>query len=167
MEVTRGWKVGSHIAIDAEKAGQELEQIGGELTPSQVVSYAEKHKKSELHKHFEWDNKTAGDLYRLQQARHLLSCIVIEKEVSTSKGEKQIIITRAYENIKIENDNSETERFYVPIEVALASPKLREQVIDGIQKAIFDLQEKARTYETYLKSPSKFRKGLDTALGAV
>jgi hypothetical protein len=168
MEITHGWKVGSCIKINADKAAHELEAIGGEITPRQVVTYAEGHKRSELHKHFEWDNEKAGDLYRLQQARHILACIVIEKEISTPKGDKEIIIMRGYENVEIENeDDTEDKRFYVPTEVALSTPKLREQVLDGIEKTIFDLQVKAKTYGNYLKNPSKFSKGIETALQSI
>jgi len=171
MEVTYGWKVGSCIGIDAEKAGKELEQLGEENTPEMVVDYAGKHKRSELYKHFEkkglWDDQYAANIARINEARHILNCITIQREVSTSKGEKQLVIVRAYENIKIEADENETRRVYVPTETALSVPEMREQVIDGIRKSIYDLQEKSRIYETYLKNPARFRDGIDIVAEAV
>jgi hypothetical protein len=168
MTSVYSWKVGSRLKGDANKIGVELETMGDQVTPEGVVSYASKHKKSELHNQFEWNDSTAGNLYRLQQARHLLGCIVIEKETTTPQGEKQIVITRAYENVKIYDDEQEVaDRVYIPIDTALTVPEHREYVISSIRKAIQDLQEKARTYNTYLKNSNQFSSGLDTALKAV
>lgn len=55
----------------------ELEKIrardkDGILYPKKVVSAA-KPKDSPLHAHFTWDNRRAGDEWRLQQARQLIS----------------------------------------------------------------------------------------------
>jgi len=167
MKGIYSWKTGSHCKGDASKVGAELETIGEQVTPENVVAFAAKHKKSELHGEFEWDNETAGHLHRLNQARHLLACIIIEREVQTPKGKKEVVITRAYENVKVA-DNDETEkRVYVPIDVALTVPEHRDFVISGIFKAIQDLQDKARVYDGYLKNPVKFNTGLNTALKAV
>jgi len=166
MKGVYSWKTGSHCKGDATKVGAELEEIGEQVTPEAVVAFAAKHKKSELHGEFEWDNETAGHLHRLNQARHLLSCIVIEREVKTPKGKKEVVITRAFENVKDLN-NEDGKRVYVPIDVALTVPEHRDFVISGIFKAIQDLQDKARAYDSYLKNPVKFNSGLNTALKAV
>jgi hypothetical protein len=172
MEISYGWKIGSCINIDAEKAGKELEQIGDQNTPEMVVGFAQTHKRSELYKHFDkkglWDDQYAASVARANEARHLLNSITIQREVSTSKGEKEFIIVRAYENIKLEGDEyTESRRVYIPTETALSNPDMREQVIEGIRKSIFDLQEKSRNYETYLKNPAKFRSGIETAMDGV
>jgi len=167
------WKEGSHCKGDAAKVGAELEVIGKQVTPDSVVAFAAKHKKSELHGEFEWDNEKAGHLHRLNQARHLLACIVIEREIRTSSGKKELVIARAYENVKVPddkrlyNDSEAEKRVYVPIDVALTVPEHRAFVINGIFKAIEDLQDKARIYDSFLKNPVKFNSGLNTALKAV
>jgi predicted transcriptional regulator len=166
MKSIYSWKAGSHCTGNAGKVGTELEALGDQVTPDAVVAYAAKHKKSELHSQFEWNNEIAGHLHRLNQARHLLACIVIEKETVSPKGKKEIVITRAYENIKVSKDETE-KRVYVPIDAALSVPEHREYVIESIRRAIGDLQEKARAYETYLKNSAQFNLGLDSALKAV
>lgn len=53
----------------------ELRALKGKskiLNPKKVVDWAGKNPKSELHKHFEWDDKKAGAAFRLWQARELI-----------------------------------------------------------------------------------------------
>ena len=67
------WKVNGIFKADAVKVYQE---IGNEnVTPESVLEKA-KDKKSELHKCFDWDDKTAANKYRLQQARQIIQFIV-------------------------------------------------------------------------------------------
>lgn len=65
----------------------ELEQVRksnrGVLTAQNVVSYA-KDKSSALHSQFDWDNKSAGNKYRLWQARQLIALHVDVVEEDTS-----------------------------------------------------------------------------------
>lgn len=53
----------------------ELRQISkshdGLLNPVDVVAFA-RNKSTALHSQFEWDNRKAGEAYRLEQARHLI-----------------------------------------------------------------------------------------------
>lgn len=60
-------------------AREELEKIreksGGTLIPELVVEYAKK-KNNPLHKYFSWDDSEAARLYRLQQARAVISVVV-------------------------------------------------------------------------------------------
>jgi len=144
-----------------------LEAIGDQVTPDSVVAYAAKHRRSELYSQFEWDNEKAGHLHRLNQARHLLACIVIERKAVTSKGKKEVIITRAYENVKVAGNDETEKRVYIPIDAALTVPEHRAFVIENIRKAINELHEKARVYDTYLKNAVQFNNGLDIALKSV
>lgn len=67
------WKVNGIFKADAAKVYQE---IGTEnVTPESVLEKA-KDKKSELHKCFDWDDKSAANKYRLQQARQIIQLIV-------------------------------------------------------------------------------------------
>ena len=56
-----------------------LEDRRGRLTPEQVVEAA-RDKASALHDCFEWDDSTAAEKYRLDQARDLLKRVKIEIE---------------------------------------------------------------------------------------
>ena len=67
------WKIDGIFKADAAKVYQE---IGSEnVTPESVLEKA-KDKKSELHKCFDWDDKSAANKYRLQQARQIIQFIV-------------------------------------------------------------------------------------------
>ena len=75
------WKNGSRISIDPEKAYQEIDSLE-EKTPESVLEKA-RDENTELHKHFEWRDDVAAEKYRLQQARHLIVCMVeIQNESS-------------------------------------------------------------------------------------
>lgn len=96
------WSSVSFANADANKVGKELEGIEkkGELTRETVLEFA-KNKKSELHKCFEWDDKIAGEKYRLYQASYILTSISIVYEEEPKKA------TRMYVSIK--NDNEKRE----------------------------------------------------------
>lgn len=64
---------------DPVKVVKELESIGEEVKPQQMVDYAKTHKKSELHKCFTWDNSTAADKYRLYEARQIQRNLIITR----------------------------------------------------------------------------------------
>jgi hypothetical protein len=63
---------------NAQVIGDVLHKIkqkhDGELQNEFIVEEAS-NTRSPLHKHFEWDNKVAGHLYRIGQARHLIDAI--------------------------------------------------------------------------------------------
>jgi hypothetical protein len=108
------WSSASFQA-NAQKVGEELEEIEilGELDSNSVLKYAKENRQSELSKCFEWDDKIAGEKYRMQQACQVLCSISIaikeepvEKErvyvnvVSSNSGKKK------YKNINevLKND---------------------------------------------------------------
>jgi hypothetical protein len=68
------WKNGSRISIDPEKAYQEMDSLT-EKSPENVLEKA-RDESTELHKYFEWRDDVAAEKYRLQQARHLIVCMV-------------------------------------------------------------------------------------------
>ena len=69
---------------DPQQIGEALEEIrlgnGGQLHPGAVVESA-RDAKSPLHSHFEWDDRKAAELHRMDQARALIRSIrVIDDE---------------------------------------------------------------------------------------
>ena len=108
------WK-SSCFDVNVQAVGEELEKIEelGEISSEKVLEYAEKHKKSELYKCFEWDDKIASRKYRLQQASCILSSISIEiKEEPVEKQKVYYSVvssesgSRKFKNIKeiVKND---------------------------------------------------------------
>lgn len=68
--------------ITAQIAGEELariEQQHGELKPPTVVDEA-RPEDALLHPAFEWDDFTAAELHRQNQARHLIRAVQVVKE---------------------------------------------------------------------------------------
>lgn len=102
---------------DVQKVGEELEILEKmtEISNKSVLEFAKVNKKSELYKCFEWDDKIAGEKYRLSQASNLISSIsfIIEEEpikkqkiyFSIKTDEKE---SRKFKNIKdILEDNED------------------------------------------------------------
>lgn len=98
------WK-GFSFKGDATVVGHELEtiEVGGELTNKEVLSYAEKHQDSELHKCFDWDDEVAGNKWRLSQASTILSAITIVTSEKTDTTPEETV--KAY--VVIQNKDNE------------------------------------------------------------
>lgn len=75
------FKSGSFIKADAQVAGEMCERLAGEgrLTAKELVN-ENRPKSAPLHGAFEWRNNVAAELYREQQARHIMNCLLIVKE---------------------------------------------------------------------------------------
>ena len=73
------WKMSGVFKADAEKVSAEIESIGSEATPAEIVEKA-KDESTELHKCFEWDDSIAAQRWRLQQARQIVCLLVYEEE---------------------------------------------------------------------------------------
>lgn len=92
------WKVSGLHKVDAQKAGEELEKLTDadkNLSPEKVVE-ASRSEDAVLHGEFEWNDETAAEKYRVEQARSLirnLTVKVIEPESKTP------VETRAFVHI--------------------------------------------------------------------
>ena len=134
------WKSAGFNA-DVQKVGEELEVLEKmtEISNKSVLEFAKKNKSSELNKCFEWDDKKAGEKYRLHQESTLISSIsfVIEEEpvkkqkiyFSIKSDEKE---TRKFKNIK---DILEDDEDYKAL----------------IQKAKNELETCTNNYESLLR----------------
>ena len=121
------WKPGVNIKIKAHVAAKRLEKIrkkqkGKTLTPDVVVADAES-VSSPLHRVFEWSDRKAGAMYRLDQARYLIRSIVVEYE-----GRPAV---RAFVSIVVDHEPS-----YTTIELAINEPVLREQIIERAKREL-------------------------------
>lgn len=89
------WKINGIYKADPNKVYEEITSIGDKFTPEQIVSYAKKNKKSELHKCFEWDDTVAAQKYRISQAQTIIRNIVVVKEVDDEDKNTGRIVVRA------------------------------------------------------------------------
>lgn len=99
--MTYKWSSTSYKGVSADKVGRELEVIESEneLTNVNVLEYARENKTSELNKCFDWNDKTAGEKWRLQQANNILASISI---VVNEDEPKETI--KAFVNIKTKEE---------------------------------------------------------------
>lgn len=76
-----------------EKIAEELEVIEGKngiLHPKAVIEYARKHKRSTLHKQFEWNDGVAAEAYRLNQAQNIIRVCV--KVIERPDDGEQVVV---------------------------------------------------------------------------
>lgn len=157
------WKDGAKMKGDPRKIGEEISSIGEQVSPRKIVQKA-KDPKSALHSCFEWDNSKAAEKFRLDQARHIMCCLVTITESENEKEEP--IIIRAYENVNIGNREN-PNRVYVPTRTALSDPELRKQVFGRLRSEICEAEDTARKYERVYPSIGNVRAKLTEAKEAL
>ena len=70
------WSLKDLYKADACKCYEEIQQIGEEVRPEQVLDKA-RDSKTELHKCFDWDDSSAAEKYRLEQARSVIRHLIV------------------------------------------------------------------------------------------
>jgi hypothetical protein len=146
MKMVYEWKKGTRISVDAEKVGKELERLPKRDTAT-VVQKA-KNPESAMHKHFVWDNKKAGDLYRIDQARYLLRSIVIVEIPEEDDQGKEEIRYRAFETVHDdEEDVAHKAMVYVPTREAMSQPEQREQIMGRLVSTIREAEDTVELYQ--------------------
>ena len=87
VETIIKWSVNGIFKADASKCYEEIQQIGDEVKPQQVIDIA-RDERTELHKCFEWNDSLAAEKYRLYQARCVINhLIVVKREAEDDKSE--------------------------------------------------------------------------------
>ena len=87
VETIIKWSLKGIYKADPTKCYEEIQGIGEEVTPRQVLDRA-RNKRTELHKCFDWDDSVAAEKYRLEQARDVLrKLIVVKREVDNDERE--------------------------------------------------------------------------------
>jgi hypothetical protein len=98
------------------------ENGGGELTPKAVVESA-REEDSPLHGHFDWDDATAAEKWRIEQARDIIRCIRVEDE--TSDGDPP----RAFLSIRDDGGTS-----YRSVDEIRSSSDLQEKLLAAAER---------------------------------
>lgn len=133
---------------DAQLIGPELQKLAGEdgLTADRVLTVA-RVKDSPLHSYFEWDNETAGEKYRLWQARDMMGSIRVRY---IDAGEEKE--TRAFQLVTRRSHEPEARKYrnfdVLRDDSAFAAQKMEE--------AINDLRSWKRKYEPYVGMWTEF-----------
>jgi hypothetical protein len=144
------WSAGAHVMLDAQEAGQHLEEIKvrcGELTPAAVVDDA-RMRDSPLHPYFEWDDCKAAAKHREDQARYLIRHLVVRIEEEDEKAPERAPV-RAFFSV----EDRQARRSYVPMAEAMSDADMRKQVLErglnelhGWRRRYADLTEFSKVY---------------------
>lgn len=95
---------------DAQKCYDEIQTLGDSYTPEMILDLA-RDETTELHKCFDWDDSSAAEKWRKQQARQI--CISLTVIVEKETGD-----TQTYRLIEHDKD----ERVYKPILFTMRQP---------------------------------------------
>lgn len=126
---------------DPQKIGQQVEQIqrerGGNFEAVDLVNEA-RPKNSVLHDVFEWDDTEAAEQYRIQQARHLLSVLVVETELP----DHEKVTHRVFVSI---TERGETG--YSSLAHVMTDEALRRQFLTKLLNQLNAWQEQCKQYQ--------------------
>lgn len=123
-----------------KKLKAELEQIkkrhGGKFGPQDVVEYA-RNPKTELHSRFEWDDKIAGEQYRIQQAM----LIIRRLQITVVENESETIKIRAYSSLTNERGPDGSYRSTVQI---ISDDEMKAQLLDDKRRQLVGINNEIR-----------------------
>jgi hypothetical protein len=144
------FREGSRFPVKPQVAGEELERIadihGGKVIPGDVRDES-RPEGTVLHRYFEWDNWTAAELHREEQARRLIRSIVRIEHVPGEPEPRPLI---AYVHVR----TSEGEPCYMSTAVVFTDEQLRAQAVadalalfNGVRKRCHDFEELQGVFE--------------------
>lgn len=118
---------------DPELVWKELQKIGEQYTPYDVLEYAKDHEDSELHKCFEWNDSIAAEKWRVQQARWICNSlsVVVEQRNGTPETMRMI-------------ESDKTDQVYRPVIFTVRNP---EQYLRLLNQALGELRSFEKRYK--------------------
>lgn len=141
-------KVGARIsAHGAQVLGSRFEELAssGPLTPAEVVADATD-EASPIHSYFQWDDRKAGESYRLHQAGYYLRNI----EVQVERENADTLQVRAFHVVNIpaekDEDDVEPDRGYMTYAEVISDASLLDQVIEQERARLRICQTHLRQY---------------------
>lgn len=146
-KVFRAAKGAAFSHKEAQVLGKYIESLGSEVTPDDLVVAAES-PKSPAHKFFEWEDTEAARLYRLVQARTLISHITV---IIVSNGREEE--TKAFHSVVIKSDDSQ-QRVYVGVGAVAKDVDFKRQVIEGAYQELKAWEERYKQYRSIFRLAS-------------
>ena len=124
------WKTGSRISVDPQTAGSVCEALEAEnrLTAKNLLEVS-RPVDAPLYGEFTWDDADAAELWREQEARHIINCLVI-------KTDSNALPVRGFFNI--ERTNGE----YLSVITILKSEDTRKSLLDSAMTELQAFQNK-------------------------
>jgi hypothetical protein len=123
------------------KCLEEIEERHGKLKARDVVDEA-RSKKNPLHEVFDWDNTSAAEKYRLEQARHLINHLTVEVSYD---GQKEDI--KGWVSVNETPGDKKMNKVYIKTERVLSEPELRHQIVVGAIEEAEYWHEKWKQYK--------------------
>jgi hypothetical protein len=135
-------KLETNYQIYKQELNKLMRKYNGKLNPLDIVREASS-TRSPLHDWFDWEDNSAGEKWRMHQARLLLNSIKVK--ITFQEGEKEY---RKYLNVKVpvNGNNKKFKRFYIETDRIMKNPELKEQVL---RRAVKEAEYWQRTYEDY------------------
>lgn len=146
MKKEYSWTISGFFKVDANEIGKELEKLGDNLTPDNVLEVA-KDENNVMHNMFEWDDTVAGQKYRLWQARNIISNIRVNVISDDSEKRKiRAFVTTKKETVfePIEKVVKDTDRYAILLNNAyreLNYIKYKYDTLAEIQELLKDIPE--------------------------
>jgi hypothetical protein len=141
-ESTYSFRPGSRVSgVSADVAGRELDRIrrenGGDA-PTDIVLDEARPADAPLHPAFTWDNRVAGEMWRRQEAMHLIRAVYVRTEPDGPSEPMFVHVATedggAYRSV--------SEVVHLPDQLDLAIAAL-EADLRGIRRTIRDLRDAA------------------------
>lgn len=128
------WRPGFGLfKADAQKVSDEIQSIGEEVTPADILAKA-RDSKTELHKCFEWDDGIAAEKYRLAQARQIVHHLII-KNVEEDKVDTQVRFFY----------RTESNGGYKPFSAVIKNPTEYEKLLEQARNELRAFKKKYHT----------------------
>lgn len=140
------WTESASYAVEAEVAGKIVEQVranvGEDNLPHRLVEEAstESHP---LHRLFQWDDDRAAHLYRVQQARRVISSLRIQFAPNDRP------IPAFFSIVTAEKDDAPGKHVYVQTQKALAAGATRDAIVDAELKRILQVLARVQSFPEF------------------
>lgn len=131
------YKLDGLYPVPAQTAGEEIERIyhkRGQCDAADVVDES-RPESAVLHPCFEWNDPVAAELWREQQARGIINCIVTAAE--TKKGET--VEVRAFHHVA---------NTYRPLDVVLKSADMETEMKESALREFLAFKRKLDVYKS-------------------
>ena len=136
-----------------KKYTEELKRLekkySGMISPKDIVREASS-ERNPLHDWFDWEDNSAGEKWRIYQARQLMNQIKVK--IMFEDGLKEY---KKYLNVRISTDNNKTfKNFYVNTRTVINNEDMRTQIL---QKAVKEAEYWEKSYEDYKELEDIFK----------
>lgn len=134
------YKIGSLYPVSAQVAGEELDRIykeTGQIEPKEVVDRS-RDEAAPLHPIFEWNDATAAEKYRENQAAGLIRNVVIVEQPEEPQKPESPQIVRAFGHV---------EKTYQPMRVIMQDPAKMDALLSSAMRELRSFQMKYRSLE--------------------